>query len=202
VIEEIEFISLIERLVRNALEENMDQSVAHRYDHSKRVCKRAADLAQKIGIEDVDLEVLKIAALLHDIDQPYYDKENHVERSLQKAKQILLKVGYPQEKVKKVLEIIGEHSSEDERLPSSLEAKILFDADKLDGLGAVGIARVFSFCGQKGKSCDEALRWYEGKIKKAAPMMQTEAGKNMAAAEMEFVRTFFEKYRNEAARLK
>jgi len=101
-----------------------------------------------------------------------------------------------------VLEIIGEHSSEDERLPSSLEAKILFDADKLDGLGAVGIARVFSFCGQKGLSSDEALCWYEWKIKKAAHMMQTEARKKMAADEMDFVRTFFEKYRDETARLK
>ena len=198
----MEFVDLVAKKVQDLIDDEKDQSVAHRWDHLERVCKRSENLAQELGDAKVDLEILKIAALLHDVDQPYYDKENHVERSLRKAEQMLLKVDYPQEKMEKVLEVIGEHSSEDERLPSSLEAKILFDADKLDGLGAIGIARVFSFCGQKGKSPDEALCWYDVKIKKAAAMMQTAAGKKMAEIEMEFVRTFFEKYRGEAGKLK
>jgi uncharacterized protein len=64
-----------------------------------------------------------------------------VARCLEKAEKILRDLGYPEDKRPRVMEAIAEHSSEDDSSPSSLDAKLLFDADKLDGLGAVGISK-------------------------------------------------------------
>jgi uncharacterized protein len=64
-----------------------------------------------------------------------------VARCLEKAEKILWDLGYPEDERPRVLVAISEHSSEDDSSPASLDAKLLFDADKLDGLGAVGISK-------------------------------------------------------------
>ena len=126
------FTDLVIEKVKQTLEKNCSQSVSHRLDHLSRVCKRAIKIANEIKGENIDMEVLKISALLHDIDQPYNEKQNHVKRSLLKAERILKELAYPEEKIKKVLNVISEHSSEDDKEPTTIEAKILFDADKLE----------------------------------------------------------------------
>jgi uncharacterized protein len=191
------FIEQASMMVRELLETEADQSVAHRWDHLDRVRRRALNLAREIPDGEVDLEVLSMAALLHDVDQPYHDKRGHVTRSLEKAEKILWDLRYPEEKRMGVLVAIAEHSSEDETSPSSLEAKLLFDADKLDGLGAIGISRVFAFCGQQGLPPAEAREWYRSKIERAIPMMQTESGRQAGARDLAYVNSFFAKYREE-----
>ncbi len=189
-------IMQVHQKVKEIFDNTSKQSVSHRLDHAERVYKRAIKLAKLLN-EKVDLEILKISALLHDIDEPYYEKKNHVTRSLKKATKILKNLNYPENKIQKVLKIIGEHSSEIIKHPTSIEAKILYDADKLDGIGAIGIARVFAFCGQQGLTPVQALEWYKQKIKKSLPLMQTEIAKDMAKREMEYVNSFFKKYENE-----
>jgi len=191
------FVEQASVMVRKLLETEKDQSVAHRRDHLDRVRRRALKLARSIPEGEIDLEVLSMAALLHDVDQPYHDKKGHVTRSLEKAEKILRDLGYPEDKRPWVLEAIAEHSSEDESSQSSLEAKLLFDADKLDGLGAIGIARVFAFSGQRGLPPAEALEWYRSKIERAIPMMQTEAGRQAGARDLAYVNSFFTRYREE-----
>lgn len=191
------FVEVASVVVRKLLETEKDQSVAHRWDHSERVRRRALKLARFIPEGEINLEVLSMAALLHDVDQPYHDKKGHVTRSFEKAEKILRDLGYPDDKRPRVLEAIAEHSSEDDTTPASLEAKVLFDADKLDGLGAIGIARVFAFCGQRGLSPAEALEWYHSKIERAIPMMQTEAGRRAGARDLVYVNSFFAKYLEE-----
>ncbi|HII06132.1 MAG TPA: HD domain-containing protein [Methanotrichaceae archaeon] len=183
--------------VQELLEIETYQSVAHRWDHFERVRKRAHKLALEICDDEIDLEILSIAALLHDVDQPYHDKKGHVAKSLEKADKILREVGYPEDKARRVLEAVKEHSSEDDSSPSSLEAKVLFDADKLDGLGAIGISRVFAFSGQRGLLPSEALEWYMAKIDRAIPMMQTEAGRMAGARDLAYVNSFFVRCREE-----
>ena len=197
---ETDFVDFVIRKVKQRLENSSSQSLAHRWDHIHRVYKRAVKIAEIVD-EKVDMEILKIAALLHDIDQPYNEKENHVKKSLSKAKKILKEIGCPEEKIKKVLKIISEHSSEDEKVPTSIEAKILFDADKLDGIEAIGIARVFIFCGQNGLTIKEAIDWYKNKIEKAIPKMQTEIGKKIAKRKLEYVYSFFKKFKEEEENL-
>ena len=183
-------------LVKTELNSKEDQSVAHRWGHILRVIRNCIEIAKEYN--QVDYFVLILAALLHDIDQPYYEKKMHAQLSARKAEKILLDARIPDKVIKKVINVILEHSSENPEIrPSSLESKILFDADKLDGLGAVGIARVFSYCGQKGLSPEEALKWYKQKIKLAAPQLQTEIGRRLAKEKIDYVYSFFKMFENE-----
>ena len=176
---------------------NDNQSVAHRMDHIQRVLLNVCDIASYYP--EADLEILKISALLHDVCQPFNRKEEHVKLSVNMARGILQEVGYPIERAEKVLGIISEHSTEclDVSRPTSIEAKILFDADKLDGLGASGIARVFALFGQRGMTPQEAVPWYLHKMKVAGENIQTEQGRRMAIARSRYVLDFIERIKAE-----
>jgi len=102
---------------------------------------------------------------------------------------ILLEEGCSDERAKQVLEIIAQHSTEHVETvkPTSNEAKVLFDADKLDGMGVIGIARVFALFGQMGKSPIEAIAWYRNKISLAHHHLQTEEGRRLFEARLEYV---------------
>jgi len=183
------------RRAKEILQKSINQSVAHRWEHAERVWKEALNIADEEDV--VYLEVLKIAALLHDIDHPYNKKKEHVQRSVRKARQILMEVGYPNDKLKRVLEAISTHSSEDVKAPKTIEGRILLDADKLDGVGATGIARVLTFCGQCGMTPNQALKWYKIKIKKAAPLLQTIKGRRLISERLEYVSSFVKQYEKE-----
>ena len=134
------------------------QSVAHRFDHIERVMRNA--LAIAATMEGADIEILQLAVLLHDVEQPAGKKAEHVELSLRAAEEILRQSGCPDDRASYVLNVIAEHSTEHVRTvqPSTNEAKILFDADKLDGVGAVGIARVFALFGQMDLAPMDAIQ--------------------------------------------
>ncbi len=189
--------------VREEYQKNPEQSLAHREDHVERVFLRAmkmADTLESVWGVPLDREVLGAAALLHDIQQPVHEKHRHATLSAERAEKLLGSINFPREKIPMVRTLILEHSSEDGSLPTSPEAKILFDADKLDGLGALGIARVFVFCGHYGVTPAEAVYWYKKKIEKALPMLQTELGKEMGKKDFEFVREFLERFEEEWGR--
>ena len=162
-------IKRVQQIVKEILENDKSHSLAHQWDHIKRVYNIALRIARFYQHQEIlDLEVLKLAIFLHDIGETCNNKKNHQKISALIASQILKDVGYSDETIEKVCQIIVEHSSENNlsRLsPSSLESKILFDADKIDGVGAVGIARALILCGQQGKSPKECLDWYQDKIK-------------------------------------
>ncbi len=187
-------VNLIEGKVKEILKENKLQSLAHRFDHFQRVRKNALKIAEDY---DVDLELLEIACLLHDIDEPYNLKENHVERSLKLAKKILNEIGINEEKKQKVLNIIKEHSTENITRKTSIESKILFDADKIDGLGSIGISRVFLFCGQRGLTLRESIKWYKKKINLTLKNLQTKKGKEIAKKKLKYVKNFIKELEKE-----
>jgi uncharacterized protein len=169
---------------------NSAQSVAHRFDHLERVMRNARMIAATI--EGVDCEILELAVLLHDVEQPSGKKSEHVELSLRAAETILQQAGCPSDRAKYVLNVIAEHSTEHVRTvqPSTNEAKILFDADKLDGLGAVGIARVFGLFGQMDKAPFEAIDWYKKKIHIALEYIQTDEGRRICQSRLAYVQDF------------
>ena len=118
---------------------------AHRFDHVLRV----ADLAVQIAkAEGADVEIVRTAALLHDIGLDN-GRQQHEQAAAQRALQIL--AGHPPEKVQAVAEAIRSHRFRAGPPPQTLEARCLFDADKLDAIGAVGVARVFAFAGSHGQ---------------------------------------------------
>jgi len=123
---------------------------AHNFDHVMRVYDLALHLAEN---EDVDLDVIKAAALLHDIggkkevDDPT-GKTDHAIESAKMAEPILNNLGYSKDKIKHIQDCIISHRYRTENKPQTKEAKIVFDADKLETVGAIGIARAFVWVGR------------------------------------------------------
>jgi uncharacterized protein len=183
----------IERMVQDLVEKD-DQSVAHRIDHIRRVMRNARTIAQ--SYPDVDRQILELGVLLHDVEQPYYDKANHVSRSMEVARRVMGEAGVAAQTIDRVVQVIYEHSSEHiaERKPSSIEARILFDADKLDGVGASGILRVVSLFAQAGRRRSDAVPWYRNKIDVAIANMQTPQGRALAAPKLKLVEAFLADY--------
>ncbi len=186
-----DLIQTISTAVKDRLERST-QSVAHRMDHLDRVMANARRIA--LTIPHVDTELLELAVLLHDVDQPVGRKSEHVALSMGAAKDILTQSGCPEARAAEVLQIISEHSSEHVEVtpPSSLEAKVLFDADKLDGLGAIGVSRVFSLFGQMNGSITAAIAWYRKKIDVSLRHLQTNEGKRLCEERIPFVLGFLD----------
>src|SRR5262245_59049364 len=180
---------LLEQRVRNLVETNQ-QSVAHRMDHLNRVARNAKAILK--FYPEADAEILYLAVLLHDVDQPFNDKANHVARSVALAERLLTEIAHPPARIARVLDVIREHSTEHISTvrPSTIEARILFDADKLDGLGPFGILRVFALSRQIGRPLPDTIRWYRNKIAVAMPNMQTPEGKAMMERRLQLVEAF------------
>jgi uncharacterized protein len=123
---------------------------AHNMEHVLRVFKNAREIAEG---EKVNMEVVEIAALLHDIggDNELKDstgKTDHAVESAKLAEPFLKKLKIPEEKIQHVLDCIISHRYRTENKPKTLEAKIVFDADKLETVGAIGVARMLMWDGK------------------------------------------------------
>jgi len=118
---------------------------AHDFEHVLRVLK----LAVRIGAaEGADIEILRAAVLLHDMARVAEDQGGpcHAKAGAQRAREIL--AGHPPEKVKAVAHAIATHRFRRSAVPQTLEAKVLYDADKLDAMGAIGVARAYAIAGR------------------------------------------------------
>lgn len=134
--------------VEQARQHYHDADSAHDFDHILRVLA----LAERIGpAEGADMEVVRTAALLHDVGRPEEEREGHchAEVGAEKARAILSK--WPQDKVDAIAHAIAAHRYRGDEAPRTLEARVLFDADKLDSIGAVGIARAYAVGGLHGQ---------------------------------------------------
>jgi len=120
---------------------------AHDLEHALRVREWGKLLAVEEGI---DSTVIELAALLHDIGRSGTIEKTHAESSAGLAVNILNKAGYTEDVVISVREAIVAHSREAGHEPKTLEAKILYDADKLDFVGAIGLGRLFALGGVEG----------------------------------------------------
>jgi uncharacterized protein len=124
---------------------------AHGFDHVVRVLALAERIARAEG---ADLEIVRAASLLHDVTAEGVDRTNHHASGAEKAQEILRELGHPADKVDAVVHCIRMHrfrSSDKADVPLSLEAQCLFDADKLDAIGAVGVARAFVYGAELGQ---------------------------------------------------
>jgi uncharacterized protein len=138
---------------------------AHDFDHVWRVTTLALCLAQSEG---ADVTVVRLAALLHDVpvadarladvpvaDVPVADQNNSVHRRLahhfaaaERARELLAARGLGTERLENVVHCIEAHRFRDQSVqPQTIEAKCLYDADKLDSIGAIGIGRAFAYAG-------------------------------------------------------
>ena len=139
--------------IKKTLEKELSSS-SHNLEHTMRVHNLALKIASTI--EGVDLEVLELASLLHDIARVKEDtnETNDIDHAILgagMASDILRTLGYSEELIKKVSHCIRTHRFRGNELPETIEAKILSDADKLDAIGAVGVGRAFMIAGEYGE---------------------------------------------------
>ncbi|MEL7648797.1 MAG: HD domain-containing protein [Sedimentibacter sp.] len=198
---------------------------AHNLDHVMRVYNVCLMIAEYE--DNVDLDILIPAALLHDIARVEESEDNtgvidHAVLGSEIAGGILTDLGYDEEMVGKIKHCISSHRFRTGNEPQTIEARILFDSDKLDSIGAVGIARTFMLGGQCGQSlesnnsisdylCENTAEngrikdmskhnpiiEYEVKLKNIPDKLYTKKAKEIGAERIEFMDTFFNRLKNE-----
>lgn len=129
----------------------VDTDPVHDFSHIERVYRISDRLAR---VEGADLEIVHAAALLHDAEGTTPGSDSRLEhhlRSAEFAEGILKQEGWQQEHIEAVKHCIRAHRYRDDREPpATIEAKCIFDADKLDVLGAVGAVRVVVYAALAG----------------------------------------------------
>ena len=130
--------------ISNDVKKIIENDSAHDFEHIMRVYKNAKKLCKQ---EKVNEKLVLCAVLLHDIvSYPKSDKrsKNSSIDSAKKAIIILKRYGFTENEITIISDAIREHSFSQKKTPKTIEGKILQDADRLDALGAIGIARVFA----------------------------------------------------------
>lgn len=203
---------IIERCTEQVIEIYEQFDASHDYDHILRVMKNAEDIARTMP--EADLPVIRLAVLLHDIDDPKYKEFGSVS-----ASELLRSAKADDELAMKVVETIKSVSfnggNEEEIV--SIEGAIVRDADRLDAIGAIGIARTFAFGGARGRKLYDAeeiartemsedeyrsketasvTHFYE-KLLLLKDLMVTEEGKRLAGERHAFMIAFLEQLKFE-----
>ncbi|MEW5736454.1 MAG: HD domain-containing protein [Thermodesulfobacteriota bacterium] len=189
---------------------------SHDWEHTERVLALAVRIGES---SDADLFVVRTAAILHDIARSIQDQSAgaicHAQKGAELAAGILTDLSIPNQSAENILHCIRTHRFRGTDIPQTVEAKTLFDADKLDSIGAIGIARAFQFAGEVGARLhnprndientsaysreDTGYREYMVKLRHIPSRMQTEEGKRLAAKRAEFMHLFFQHFLAEHA---
>ena len=206
-------------------------SPAHDINHVMRVYELCLKLAKYEP--NVDLDVLRTAALLHDIARTKEDKDvqagflnvDHAALGAEMSAEILRELGYSKEKIECIKHCIATHRFRGGNPPNTIEAKILSDADKLDVLGATGIARSFTIGGENGQKIysdmptDEYIKQnlaggkangriidpskhasnleFETKFKRIPGKLYTQKAREIARERLEYMKQFFDRLKRE-----
>lgn len=178
----------------------LDEDPVHGWPHVERVLENALRLCK--GEERCDRDVVVAAVLLHDIGRPHEEVwgRHHALISAEMAPAILEEVGFPREKVEKVVGAILAHSFSLGREPQSVEECVVRDADRLDALGAVGVARAFMEGMRRGRGIGETLAHFEEKLLRLREGMCTRGGRREAEERHTFMLTFVQQLCKEAPR--
>ncbi len=179
-----------------------------------RVEETALFIASRMGARH---DILQASAILHDIGRRFETASQgtlcHAEIGAEMALEILEKLGICGADNRAICHAIFSHRFRGANIPMSLEAQILFDADKLDSIGAIGIGRAFLFAGQLGaklhngsrdisgtksySSEDTAYREFKVKMCKVKDRMITPVGKQLANERHDFMEIFFRRLETE-----
>jgi uncharacterized protein len=192
----------------------LDARGSHDWDHTLRVCR----LCRRIGeAEGADMDVLLVAAYLHDIGRSYQDDTNgavcHAEKGARLAATIVEKLPLTSDQKENILHCIRTHRFRGNHQPQTTEARVLFDADKLDAIGAVGVARAFLFAGEVGARLhspdanieatrpysidDTGYREFKVKLCKIKDRILTREGQKLAVDRHLIMEEFFNRFLEE-----
>ncbi|MGL4393068.1 MAG: HD domain-containing protein [Fusobacteriaceae bacterium] len=177
-----------------------DDNTGHDWEHSYRVYVNSIKIANEEIIaseknKDIDFELVALGALLHDIaDHKFGYSDSDREKIIE---EILLKENISQYRIKKIIKIVNNVSFSKGNIPNSLEGKIVQDADRLEAIGAIGIARAFCFGGYAGRPLYDSLTHFHEKLYFLKDKMNTDSGKKMAESRHEFLKTFEAQFNSE-----
>ena len=199
--------------ISNDVKKIIENDSAHDFEHIMRVYKNAKKLCKQ---EKVNEKLVLCAVLLHDIvSYPKSDKrsKNSSIDSAKKAKIILKRYDFTENEITIISDAIRDHSFSQKKTPKTIEGKILQDADRLDALGAIGIARVFAtggslkrpfyniddpFC--KKRNVDDetwTLDHFFQKLLKLEFLMNTKSGKIEAKKRTRILKEYLKQLKNE-----
>lgn len=175
------------------------EGTGHDYFHVERVVKNALLIGQK---EKSDLFLVALAAWLHDVGD--YKLHDGIDRSEELITQILKALNVNDETTKHVINIVSQVSFSKGKSAESLEAKIVQDADRLDALGAIGIARAFAFGGSKHREIynpqhpdGTSIQHFYDKLLLLKEKMNTAAGKSLAEQRHRYLEDFLQQFYGE-----
>jgi uncharacterized protein len=191
-----------------------DDDPVHGFSHILRVYR----LCERIGRqENADLTIVRAAALLHDVEGDVDVRENHHLAAARFAEKTLLKEGWSAEAIKAVVHCIRAHRfRDDSEKPQTVEAQVLFDADKIDAIGAVGVARAVAYAVRAGMDVyappsdlylssgkyepgesQTVAHEYLFKLRHIKDRLFTPSGRSLAAERHELMVRFFEGWMKE-----
>lgn len=205
---------IIKKTIDFVKETFKDSEGSHDFWHTYRVWKLATRIA--VSEKDTDLFITELAALLHDVDDWKYSKSDDFEKS----KAWLEEIGIENRQIEAIIHILENISFKgngEENKISSLEGKIVQDADRIDAIGAIGIARVFAYGGSKGRAIYDpekpfkknmtaeeymnnngsSVNHFYEKLLLLKDRMNTGTGKKIAAERHKYLEEFLERFYKE-----
>jgi uncharacterized protein len=206
----------IEQIRQHVKDKFASEGTGHDWYHIERVTRNALHIAEAEG---GDLVLVELAALLHDIDDHKFNGGD-LEAGARTARKLLSELGVDETVIEQVTHIIATVSYKGAHvhsIPSSLEGKIVQDADRLDAIGAIGIARAFAYGGSKNRPLYEpeqhpelhetaqayissgthTINHFYEKLLLLKHKMNTETGKRLATERHEFMEKFLAQFYGE-----
>ncbi len=165
-------------------------SDGHGSDHTMRVYRNAQKIME--AYPEADDFIVSLSALLHDADDhKLFNTENNLN-----ARHFMEKNDLSPDTIEQICRTINSvsFSKNRGRSPETLEGKIVQDADRLDAIGAIGIARTFAYGGNAGRPLEDSIKHFYDKLLLLKNEMNTEAAKDIAQKRHEYMTGFLEEY--------
>ena len=186
-----------DQIVANAIEYITElyrgNSDGHDLEHSLRVYRTAMKISSNYS--ECDGLVVALGALLHDVDDhKLFNTENNAN-----ARKFLDCNNVNRAKTDEICEVINSvsFSKNKDRDPATLEGRIVRDSDRLDAMGALGIARTFAYGGKNGRSLDESVQHFHDKLLLLNDLLYTKEAKEIGEERNQYLISFLEEYKKE-----
>jgi len=200
--------------LKEKIQPYFEEAGSHDFSHTQRVYNLAVEIGKK---EKADLDIIKAAAFLHDIARLKEDNkecECHAEEGGKIAEKILAEMNFSYDKIENVVHSIKVHRYSKKLNAETKEAKILQDADRLDALGAITIARIFAYGGKKNRkihnpelkpqeykhnseSASSFIHFYEKILKIKPDTFNTKEARKIAKGRYKFVEEYVDRFLKE-----
>ncbi|MDX9705613.1 MAG: HD domain-containing protein [Weeksellaceae bacterium] len=175
------------------------EGTGHDFFHIERVVKMAKRIAKE---ENADLFLVELAAWLHDLGD--YKLNDGMDKSEEMIEEFLSEIGVSFEIRSKIVEIVSQVSFSKGKIATSLEAKIVQDADRLDAIGAIGLSRVFAYGGKMKREIwnpenpkETSIQHFYDKLLKIKEKINTQSARTIAEERHLFLENFLTRFYDE-----